>query len=372
MRILMTSHYTLPHRGGIETIIEKLSLALNEHGIEVRIVSSMVEGQTAFDRPGREIIGIPAFDPLRRHGVHYPIFAPALFSVLYREARQADLIHVQGMLYMNSFLALLFARLLGRPAVLTEHAGFVRYTRAFFNFIQSIGVQTIGRLSLALSDVVIVPDVIVQRILEEELGVLPRKIVRIPLGVDTDIFHPLTEEEKRSLRMTLGWDERPKVLFVGNYVARKRIPLLLEALSDRFDLVLCGEGYSRADLPSRVMLYPPLGHEKLAQLYQAADLFVVPSSVETFAIVAYEAMACGLPVIMTDDLLHLTVRDSGLVEFVSPTAAGLRMAIHNLLDQPLERRRRGQESARWVREHFDWKVSVQQHLELYRSLLRLR
>lgn len=368
-RILFTSHYTLPHRGGIETIVEKLSQALVAQGYEVHIVASKIPGQSAFDLPSRRILGVPAFDPLKQHGVHYPLFSPSLLWVLFQQVRWANLVHTQGMLYLNTIFALLLARLFHLPAILTEHAGFVPYSNSFFNFIQLIAVHTFGRLSLALADAIIVPDTIVQKILEEKFGISPKKIFRIPFGVDTTLFHPLEEAKKRALRLELGWDDRPKVMFAGNYVARKRIPLLLQALSEKFDLVLCGEGYEMISMPSGVIRYPPLGHEQLAKLYQAADLFVVPSAVETFAIVAYEAMACGLPVIMTKDLLHLTIRESGLVQFVEPTANDLRQAIHLMLSLPEERRRIGLESAAWVETHFSWKASIRQHLILYNSLL---
>ncbi|GAB4492545.1 MAG: hypothetical protein Fur0016_24650 [Anaerolineales bacterium] len=369
MKILMTSHYTLPHRGGIETIIENLSLALAVQGHQISVLSSKIEGQSAFEAPGRKISGIAAFDPLKNRGVHYPIFSPSLLPALYREARWAEIVHVQGMLYLNSVLALLLARLMHRPAILTEHAGYVPYRQPVFNFIQTLAVHTLGRLSLTWSDVIIVPDLIVQQILEEKFHVPASKIVRIPLGVDTSLFHPLSEDEKNELRSTLGWDEHPKVLFVGNYVARKRIPLLLEALSERFDLVLCGEGYENLPLPKGVLLYPPLAHANLVRLYQAADLFVVPSSVETFAIVAYEALACGLPVIMTEDLTHLTIRESGLVKFVPPSAPDLQKAIHHLLNAPHKRREIGRQSVEWVQRHFSWSAAVDQHIHIYHSLL---
>ncbi len=370
MKILMTSHYTLPHRGGIETVIEKLSRTLAERGHEIRILSSKIDGQTDFDLPTRRVIGVPAFDPLKNSGVHYPLFSPALIPLLWREARWAEIVHVQGMLYLNSVLALLFARLLRRPAVLTEHAGYVQYSRPLFNFIQRIAVHTLGRLSLALSQIVIVPDVIVQDILEKEFGVSAAKIRRVPFGVDTALFHPISEQEKQRLRAELGWDERPKVLFVGNYVARKRISLLVQAASDRFDLVLCGEGYETARLPSFVRVYPPQNHERLARLYQAADLFVVPSSVETFAIVAYEAMACGLPVIMTEDLSHLTIRESQLVRFCPPQPDALCRTIHELLDSPQERQRLGLASAAWVQQYFSWHECIVHHEIVYSLLLK--
>ncbi len=372
MEVLLISHYTLPHRGGIETIIEKLSLGLAAHGHRVRVVASRVRGQEAFNTPERRIIGVPAWDPLSRAGVHYPLFAPSLLPVLYRAVQGAEVVHVQGMLYQNSLLALLLGKLLRRPTVLTEHAGFVPYPRRAFNVLQNLFVPVLGRLSLWLSERIIVPDVIVQEILTARFPRFASKIVRIPLGVDTTLFHPVNAAEKRQLRNELGFDDRPKILFVGNFVPRKRIPLLLEALPPECDLILCGEGTPPPNLPPNVRVYPPGTHEQVAKLYQAADLFVVPSSVETFAIAAYEAMSCGLPVVMTEDLAHLTIKESGLVTFTPPRSADLRQAVRTLLENSAQRERWGRDSALWVKENYGWDVVVARHIEQYHALMASR
>jgi glycosyltransferase involved in cell wall biosynthesis len=369
MKILMTSHYTLPHRGGIEVIIEKLSAALVQQGHEVKIVSSKIEGINQPFLARREILGVKYIDPLMRLGVHYPLFSPQLFRILYQAVRWADIVHVQGMLYQNSLLALCMARRLNRPAVLTEHAAFVPYKRSFFNAIQQVAVNTIGKISLSSSDAITVHDSIVQQILAETLQVPSDKIIQFPLGVDTDIFHPVSRQAKQRLRRELAWDDRPKVLFIGNFVARKRIDLLIDALSEKFDIVLCGEGYHQFRVPKQVLVYPPMGHEQLARIYQAADLFVVPSSVETFSIVAYEAMASGLPVVMTHDLSHLTIAKSELVTFVAAEISALRYTIHSLLEDEDKRERIGQASVEWVKKNFSWGISISQHLAAYHKLL---
>lgn len=365
----MTSHYTLPHQGGIEIIIEKLSSALAARGHEIKVVASR-HGQFSPQKiNNREIINVSAFDPLRNAGVHYPFFSPALIPIVYRAVRWADIIHTQGMLYQNTLLALWLARLSNKPTVLTEHAGFVQYSRPFFNKTQRIAVNTLGRASLTLSQSVVVPDTIVREILVNDLNIPADKVTQIPLGVDTDAFHPVSTTAKKELRRELSWDNRPKILFVGNFVARKRIHLLLDALSDQFDIVLCGEGTPPSPLPERVRIYPAMGHEKIVKLYQAADVFVIPSSVETFSIVAYEAMACGLPVIMTEDLAHLTVAKSNLVKITQPNSAALQKQIHVLINDPGEIQKTGLDSAEWVQKSFSWNTSVNQHISLYERLL---
>lgn len=372
MNVLMVSHYILPHNGGIEIIIEKLSSALALQGHQVRIIGGLVDRPLHQLEARREIIGFKVWDPLKNFGVHYPLFPPFALSALHNGVRWADVVHVQGMLYPNSLAAIWMARTMRKPAILTEHAGFVPYTRRMLNAAQSLAVGSAGQLSLRLSDRIIVPDTIVKDILIRSLGVESRKIVQIPLGVDADFFRPLSDHEKQRTRMELGWDEKPKILFVGNFVARKRLPLLLAAASNSFDIILCGEGTPPSPLPSQAKVYPAMAHPELVRLYQSADLFVVPSSVETFAIVAFEAMACGLPVIMTDDLKHLTIAKSDLVSFVPPDASAMQAKILALIGDPDRLKRVAAASVEWVKQHFSWQSSVRQHVQLYQELCGTR
>lgn len=255
-----------------------------------------------------------------------------------------------------------------RASVLTEHAGFVPYEKRFLETVERLGISTLGIWNLKLSQRVLVHEQAVWDYLQQ---LCKSHLQLIPLGVDTRIFRPIPLRERENLRRKLGWDERPKILFVGNYVLRKRITLLLQASDPTFDIVLCGEGYPPISHP-HLLVYPPLGHQDLTQLYQAADIFVVPSSVETFCIVAYEAMACGLPVIMTTDLAHLTIAQSDLVSLVEPAPDSLRKAILELLRDREKRLYIGHVSAEWVRIHFSWERCVERHLELYGVLLASR
>ncbi|HEX5308128.1 MAG TPA: glycosyltransferase [Solirubrobacteraceae bacterium] len=142
-------------------------------------------------------------------------------------------------------------------------------------------------------------------------GVDPERVVAIPNGVDLEAFHP--RERHR--------DGAKRFLFVGGLIWRKGCDVLLdawrEAFSGRDDVVLIVKDvgaagvYRGADrsafveyarsgaLPRLELLDAELADRELADLYRSCDVLVHPYRGEGFAMPVLEAMACGLPSIVT-------------------------------------------------------------------------
>jgi glycosyltransferase involved in cell wall biosynthesis len=146
----------------------------------------------------------------------------------------------------------------------------------------------------------------------EDLGIPSESIFETGQVVDTQTFAKrLSAEERAVLRDELGIRGHC-YLFCGSLNQRKGSDKLLEAwrefsreASDGATLILVGEGSERAALEQRVadghlMNVRFLGHvqrDKLPAIYQAADVFVLPTLEDCWALVVNEAMASGLPVI---------------------------------------------------------------------------
>ena len=132
------------------------------------------------------------------------------------------------------------------------------------------------------------------------------------------------------------------VLMVGNYFLRKGTHYLIEAfkLIDRADAELwirgdVPEAYSKKIQDKRIKIIPPLLPEKLNELYQSADVFVQPSIDEGFGMTVFEALAFGLPLVVTEnvgakDLLNSNV--SITVPIRNPEARAI--AIQRALEMP--------------------------------------
>ena len=130
----------------------------------------------------------------------------------------------------------------------------------------------------------------------------------------------------RPRRPTPREANRPlKVLFVGALIQRKGISYLLDAvdqLSSQVDLTLVGRRFqtnSRVDEAcGRWRWFESLPHSRVLDLMQEADVLVLPSLSEGCALVVLEALACGLPVIVTPNTGSLEFVRDGCEGFVVP------------------------------------------------------
>ncbi len=220
-----------------------------------------------------------------------------------------------------------------------------------------------------------------------ECGIADNQILRIPMAVDVDRFRPARDAQERSaVRRELGWADRPTLLFVGRLGRRKRPNLLLEAVGaaaaaghdcqaaiagPSTDATFMAEMRDRAaalNITDRIIWAG--FHEDPAPLYRAADVFALPSANEGMPAAVVEAMASGLPSIVTrisgcEDL----ITDDQTGKFINPTPAEAADAWLAYLQHDTIRKSHGDAA----REQAQREYSTARVLEQYAALfLRLR
>jgi glycosyltransferase involved in cell wall biosynthesis len=206
----------------------------------------------------------------------------------------------------------------------------------------------------------------------EALGVRPRQVETIRWGVDTVRFAP-HEPDDGLRRRLLGTGSDDDVLFaaVGRLVECKGLDYLIDAAArvPGIRVAIVGDGELRADLERRtraldapVTFTGGLPHDQVADVLAAADAAVVPfvvdraGRVDGFGMTVLEALASARPLIGTRvGAVPELVRDgvNGLLVPEKDVAA-LAAALERLRDDPLERRRLGEQGRRSALESHTW------------------
>jgi glycosyltransferase involved in cell wall biosynthesis len=151
----------------------------------------------------------------------------------------------------------------------------------------------------------------------KSLGIPAEKITLTPYSIDNEWWKSQSAKVNRdAVRADLGAAaEQLIILFCAKLQPWKRPMDLLQAFAEAdlaaSVLVFAGEGQQRAELEAqavklglqaRVKLLGFVNQSQLPALYSAADVMVLPSSYEPFAVVVNEAMCCRCPVIVSDQV----------------------------------------------------------------------
>jgi glycosyltransferase involved in cell wall biosynthesis len=203
-------------------------------------------------------------------------------------------------------------------------------------------------------------------------------------GIDTARFRVETRAELRhSARQALGFGEDDFcVLLVGNDWKKKGLPCLLESMGrlalPSLRLVVVGRdmvdpyrsAISRLRLEDRVAFLPP--RRDVEFYYAAADLYVGPSLEDAFALPPLEAMACGVPSIVSSQAGVSEVVSDGVDGFIiedPEDSARLAELIALVCGNAGLRQRMGEAAAKRARQ-YTWKRNAEQLGQLFQDVLR--
>jgi len=360
MKIVAVTQYYPPHVGGLEVVAMKQAASHAAGGHAVSVVTCSVEGAGSGTRieQGVTVHRAPAWNILdRRFGLPFAFIGWKLFRRIGREIKTSDLVELHDVFYPTSWAGWLWARRYRKPIVLTQHVGLVEHPSRPIMMIQRLVYATIGRAIFRSSSRIVVFNTNVNSFLRSR-GISDAKVVQLRNGIEVQQFCPLGFPDRKRIRAKYGLPkDKPLVLFVGRLVPKKGVDVLLEARDESFELVFVGSGEVSSEM-SRVPnthFLGPLERGHVAEICQASDLFVLPALGEIFTLAMEEAMACGLPVVTTNDPGYREYDlDRSLIAFTEPESAELRGSILAILNDDELRGNMGRYSRALAEKWFDW------------------
>lgn len=216
--------------------------------------------------------------------------------------------------------------------------------------------------------------------IEGSYGVSPEKIVVIPQGVDAEALRPPSRDRSRQVRDSLGLAPDDFIVtFVGGDYRLKGLLTLLEAAKavDRAIRVIAvgvkpdaflRAALTRAGIENRVTFVQRTSDP--TPYFAASDCFVLPTHYDTFSLATLEAMAVGLPVIVSSAAgvtEHLTDGLDSIVLKDPNDAQALTRNLNRLTCDEALRRTLG-EQARKTAERFSWDRVAERTLAVYRNI----
>ena len=371
MRVLHVIASLAPRYGGPSAVTPQMARALAARGHHVEIFTTDADGPRRLEVPtGRRIQwrGIATtFFP-----VHWPrpyAASAGLAAALRRRLPEFDVVHVHSLYLFHTQVAGHYCRRGSLPYVLRPHGVLDPYHRSRHRWRKAAYTALLERRTIAGAAGLHLTSAM-EREHVEALGLgVPQFVV--PLGVDTaELRRP------RGAGPLLEWQPplagRALVTYLGRLAAKKRLGLLVEAFAKvaaahpEALLVIAGPDedgeerrlrarVTRLGLDGRVSLPGFVAGDRKAALLQHSAVFATASEDENFGVSVVEAMAAGLPVVVTPGVaVHREIAAAGAGLVARPEASALSDAIAHLLGDDLVRERAAASASALARSAFDW------------------
>jgi glycosyltransferase involved in cell wall biosynthesis len=386
MKILHVIANLAPRYGGPSKACWEMARAVAGLGHQVSIYTT--------NQDGPEVLPVPTDTPVWREGVevrYFPVQPPRYWSpssglarALRQEIRNVDLVHVHNLYLFHDLVAGRYCRLFGVPYLIQPHGSldpFIYGRHRWRKRVMEWGFQNRAIRRAAA--------ILFTTAAERELAApftLGTPGVVVPLGLDLDEFAALPAPgEFRRRHPELG--AKHIILFFGRINFKKGLDIVAQAFGivarRRQDVHLVIAGPDNEGWGARVRTWLAaegveasttftgmvLGPEKLAVL-RDAGLFVLPSYSENFGLAVIEAMAAGLPVIISDRVniwQEVEAGRAGRIIPCDPTALADQML--DLLDHPEVAADLAKKGRALVEESFQWPRIAARLAEAYGRII---
>jgi glycosyltransferase involved in cell wall biosynthesis len=249
----------------------------------------------------------------------------------------------------------------------------------------SPSLRRITRFTLRRADMITCDCEVVKNKIIQISGCSPDKIVTFPWGIDLQTFRP--NETGFMVRERLGWG-RNKILIMtrsmdkplyGHDTFIEALPSVIHAEPET-RVIFVGRGRLEQEIRLRiaelglkeyVYFTGWLEQSFLAEYLNAADVYVSSAISDGTSCSLLEAMACRLPVIVTDALANLEWVENGTNGYIVPRKDEKRLAeaLVALIENPQLRKEMGARNLQIARKRADWEKNFSTLEDIYKKLV---
>ncbi|HVO73494.1 MAG TPA: glycosyltransferase family 1 protein [Ignavibacteriaceae bacterium] len=370
MKIAYFAGSMKPGHDGVTRVLYKLIEALNERNIENIFFSPIIPEEEI--QPTR-MFEIPS--------VTFPLYKDYKFPVALQKSFESrlnefkpDLLHINSPCPLG-FAAVKYGLRHNVPVVATYHTHFASYAKYYkVKALESVSWNYF-RIIYNSCEMVYVPS---KPILEELRSHGLANLQYLPHGVDNKIFNPFFySDEWRNKR---GISDKKILLFAGRLVWEKDLKTLADTYKiitqKRNDVkfVLAGDGPVKSELQALMPDALFLGHlsgSDLSAAFASSDIFVFPSTTETFGNVTLEAMASGIvPVCAREGGAYGIIEENKTGLIANPRdAKDFAGKIEFLLDNPLLRKKMSMDCFNYAKEQ-SWEKIFERLFSSYEEIIQ--
>ncbi len=388
MRVLHIIPSISPVCGGTSRAVLDIVLALRQAGVEAEIATTNDHGLQLLPIPLKqrtEYQQVPVYlfpklsvGPCALQEFNFSI---SLTTWLWQNITNYDLVHVHMLFSYPATVAMRISRFRNVPYITTPHGLLCHWSLQQSTRKKQLFMTLIERKNLVRSQLLhVTAEKEKAELAALKLGV---KSFVLPLG----LYMPnLIANASEKLRQRLGiFDDAPIILFLGRLHYKKGLDYLISALGRLqhipFHFVLAGSGSQAYELELKTLLKAASIEDRSYRLgfvsgelkdiiLQGADLFALSSHSENFGIAVLEALAAGLPVILTPGVALSEMVAAQQLGYVSKLDVD---NIYHTLTKALEINETtasmGQRASQFVRSHYTWDKTAQQLIQTYTAIV---
>lgn len=375
-------------RGGTSRAILEMVQALQKDGVDVEIICTNDNGPNVLDVPlGERIIyeQVPVyffsrFSPpvvsLREFA-----FSSQLTAWLWQHIAKYDLLHVHAIFSYPSTVAMTIARLRRIPYVITPHGLLCKWALQQSTRKKQIYLSLIEQANLNYSHALHFSSQKEQ----QEVCSLSLKAPSFVLPHGLSIPPPVPHARHRLRQYFNLPSEEPIILFLSRLHPVKGLDYLIPALSKlthhRFSFILAGNGTPEYEAEIKSLLVSTGMHKRthLAGfvegemknlLLQGADIFAQTSYLESFGMAVMEALAVGLPVLVTPGVALASFVEQNQIGYIAElNVAAIANTLEHYLNHPQAAKEMGDRAHKLVCEQYTWKQIASQMQQVYVDIL---